>query len=93
MSTPLEAELHQQLVRLLTGELSFDAFWGWLIPLQHTRKDSGPGRRLLYRIIGRLDEYEHGDWTDEALREHLLALLPADLARTVRRADRAPAST
>ena len=85
MSTPLEVELHQQLVRLLTGQVSFDAFWEWLLPLQHTRDDTGPGKRLLYRIIGRLDEYEHGDWTDDQLRDHLLALLPEEFREVARR--------
>ena len=83
MTTPLEAELHQQLFRLLTGAVSFDAFWEWLMPLQYTRDDPGPGKRLLYRIIGRLDEYENGDWTDEQLYKHLLGLLPAELRETV----------
>jgi hypothetical protein len=84
-STLLGAELHLQLVRLLTGELSLDAFWGWLVPLQRLRADSKAGRRLLYLVIGRLDEYEHGVWSDEQLYQYLIGLLPEAQQHAVRR--------
>ncbi|HUS60702.1 MAG TPA: hypothetical protein VMY34_00810, partial [Acidimicrobiales bacterium] len=63
-----------ELARWLSGDLSFDAFWEWLAPLQLQLTQDGPSRRLLYQIIGRLDEYDHGDWSDAQLRAMLTTL-------------------
>jgi hypothetical protein len=54
--------------------------WGGLAPLRCAVHQDPPAKQLLYEIIGRLDEYDHGDWTDEQLRDKLLALPPSDLA-------------
>jgi len=93
METPLRTTIQTRLAQLLVGELAFDDFWDWLSPLKRHPEATGETRRLLFQIIGRLYEYERGDWTDEELRERLLALLPPDLARDVRRADIDPASS
>lgn len=77
MNTPLEVEIRARLADWLDGSLSFDDFWEWLAPLQFQVADDPAAKRLLYGIVGRLDEYDNGDWTDEQLREHLLALLPS----------------
>ncbi len=86
METPLKATIQTRLAQLLAGELPFDDFWDWLIPLKRHPEATGETRRLIFEVTGRLYEYEHGDWSDEGLREQLLALVPADLrkARTAR---------
>ena len=85
MSTPTEQAIQTQLARLLRGELSFDAFWDWLRPLQRTVPGTDPARKLLFRIIARLDEYDYGVMTDDQLWNHLLALLPGETRQTVER--------
>ena len=85
MGAPTRTLIHAELAGCLAGEATLDQFWEWLAPLQFSTPDDPAARQLLYQIIGRLDEYDHGDWTDEQLRQHLLALLPPDLATMVRR--------
>lgn len=84
MDTPLEVTIRAQLARWLSGALSFDEFWEGLAPLQFEVADDPSAKRLLYQIIGRLDEYDNGDWTDAQLRGHLLALLPRESIAGVR---------
>lgn len=84
MDTPIEVTIRAQLARWLSGALSFDEFWEWLAPLQFEVADDPPAKRLLYQIIGRLDEYDNGDWTDAQLREHLLALLSRESVAEIR---------
>ncbi len=84
MGAPTRTLINAELARWLTGEATVEQFWEWLAPLQFSTRDDPAARQLLYQIIGRLDEYDHGDWTDEQLRQHLLALLPPDLATAVR---------
>src|SRR5437763_574742 len=79
MDTPLETRIRTNLLLLLRGRLDFVNFWQWLMPLQRSPEARGPARKLLYQIVGRLYEYENGDWTDEQLRELLVALLPAHM--------------
>ena len=74
MATPNTATIRNELARLLLREVDFDSFWEWLHDQQFVMRDDPEAKTLLYRIIGRLDEYEHGDWSDEQLHEHLATL-------------------
>ena len=84
MEPPLKATIQARLAQVLAGELTFDDFGDWLTSLKRHPEATGETRRLLFQIIGRLYEYENGDWTDEGLRKQLLTLVPAELHRTTK---------
>ncbi len=74
MATPNTATIRNELARLLLREVSFDDFWEWLHGQQLAVRDDPEAKTLLYRIIGRLDEYDNGDWSDEQLHSHFATL-------------------
>ena len=76
MPSPEETEIHRRLAALLAGQLPFDVFWDWLLPLQRTLPGGSPERLLLLRIIAKFDEYDSSAMSDERLRAYLAELLP-----------------
>jgi len=76
MPTPNEIAIYEALTALLDRRLSFEDFSSWLLVQQRTLSASDPARRLPFRIIAKLDEYDSSEMADEQLRAYLLAILP-----------------
>jgi hypothetical protein len=74
MVTPSEAEIRNQLARLLRRELTFEDFLEWLHSLQLVLPSGSPEQRLLYQIIARFEEYDAGMWNDEHMKAFLQGL-------------------
>jgi len=77
MSSTLNAEIRERLVRYLAGEISLAAFQEWLVPRAWDVEQSGNAAaiELANELELRLAEYTSGHRTEAELREALLPLV------------------
>jgi hypothetical protein len=69
-----ESDIHQKLIRYLTGKMSLRAFHEWLVPATWDVEEWGSDslQEMVSGIKHRLAEYSSGHWTKKELRNHLL---------------------
>lgn len=73
----LDAEIRGRLARYLAGDLDLRAFRDWLVPFAWNieRRADAATAELVHEIDLVLAEFDHGDWTEEEVRQHLLPLI------------------
>ncbi|HET8628775.1 MAG TPA: hypothetical protein VFL91_15240 [Thermomicrobiales bacterium] len=64
------AVLAAEIRALLACEISWEDFWDWMRDAM-LRPHAPDVRPLYWQLIGRTDEYDRGDWTDEQLATFL----------------------
>lgn len=76
--------IREQLARYITGEITLQQFREWFSPQAwniHQRADVSTAQ-LVHEIDLVLAEHDHGDWTEEEVKQHFFPL--ASLAQLAR---------
>lgn len=79
MSNSLVHVIDEHLQRYLRGEDSLAEFEAWLVPQTWdlSPQEDREGHERSTAIVLRIAEFTNGDWTEDQLREALIALPPA----------------
>jgi hypothetical protein len=70
MKSSLYLTIQEQLRRVVSGELTLNAFRDWFTPATWGIDEAGAedARELSYEIEHRLAEFTHGDWDEQELK-------------------------
>lgn len=73
----LDEEIREQLSRFLAGDIDLRAFRDWFVPFAwniEKRANAGTAE-VVHQIDLVLSEFEHGDWSEAEMRDHLVPLV------------------
>ena len=71
----VELELRPLVGRYLSGDLEARNLYDWVGRVSWELRDDVPGTNLLRDVELFLEEFQHGDWSEEELKSHLRGVL------------------
>ena len=71
----VELQLRSMVSRYLGGERDVRTLYDWVVRMSWELRDDAPGTERLRDIELFLEEFQHGDWSEEELQSHLRGVL------------------
>lgn len=71
----VELELRPLIGRYLSGDIEARNLYDWVVRVSWECREDVPGLDLLRDVELFLEEFQHGDWSEEELKSHLRGIL------------------